>query len=227
MIALTSADEAHIRQAPLFAELDLATIHRLIGSATIAEYPQTTLLFSQGDTATHFFIVLDGHVNLFTLTESGAQSIIEIIDPGNSFAEAVMFMNGKFPLNAETSASTRLLIIPAAPFLSQLEQYPQLTTQIFAALIRWQHRLIREIAALKGRSPAQRVGLFLLAHADPGGSIVHLTLTMTELASRIGITPESLSRVMARLRPLGVVSERTGITIGDFAGLRQFCQAEK
>ena len=227
MTQFSATDKACILQTPLFAELDPAIVHTLIGTASISEFAQNTLLFSQGDAATQFFIVLNGHVNLFTLTESGTQSIIEIIEPGHSFAEAVMFMNGKFPLNAEAWAGTRLLIIPAAPFLSQLGQHPHLTAQIFAALIRWQHRLIREIAALKGRSPAQRVGLFLLAHANLDQSTIHLTLTMTELASRIGITPESLSRVMARLRPLGVISERAGITIGDFAGLRQFCQAQE
>ena len=185
------------------------------------------MVFSQGDPADRFFVILDGRINLFALTETGAQSIIEVIEIGQTFAEAVMFMNGRFPLNAEASSGTRLLTIPAPAFLSKLSQRQELAAQLFATLIRWQRHLIREIAMLKGRSPAQRVGLFLLAHSQASAPQVRLALTMTELASRIGITPESLSRVMARLRPLGVTSGRTEIIISDAPALRQFCQVDE
>jgi CRP-like cAMP-binding protein len=90
----------------------------------------------------------------------------------------------------------------------------------------WQRRLTREIADLKGRSPAQRVGLFLLARSQRADNSVRLPLTMAELASRIGITPESLSRVMARLRPLGVISNRSEMVINDADALRRFCHGD-
>ena len=219
---LSPPDNLLVLQTPLFAGLDADTVYWLIAAAATADFPQGGLLFSQGDPADRFFVVLDGHVNLFALTESGAQSIIEVIEAGQTFAEAVMFMNGRFPLNAQMAPGTRLLTIPAAAFLSRLGQRQDLAAHVFATLARWQRRLIRELAALKGRSPAQRVGLFLLARQQS----VHSPLTMSELASRIGITPESLSRIMARLRPLGVSSGRSGITITDSAALRQFCQTE-
>ena len=221
---LTAAEHALVSSTPLFAGLDHQTVGWLIAPASVTDHPQTGLLFSQGDKADRFFLTLQGRVNLFTLAESGQHSIIEVIEAGQTFAEAVMFMNGRFPLNAEVAAGSRLLTIPAAAFLSRLGQRQDLATQMFAALARWQRRLIREIAMLKGRTPAQRVGLFLLARCPADSASIRLPMTMGELASRIGITPERLSRVIARLRPLGISSNRNEIVIADADALRRFCQ---
>ena len=223
-LSLTPEDEALVLNAPLFTGIGTETVLWLVSSARQTTFPDGGLLFSQGD---RVFLVFDGHVNLFALTETGAQTIIEVMERGQIFAEATMFMNARFPVNAELAPGSRLLIIPADSFLSRLGERPELATQVFASLVRWQRRLIREIAALKGRSPAQRVGMFLLAHARSSSETVQLPLTMVEFASRIGITPESLSRVMARLRPLGVTSSRSAIVLGDPDALRRFCQVEE
>ncbi len=226
MSMLTPLEEALVLGAPLFAGIDRDTVFWLIAGAVVGAYPEGGMLFSQGDPADRFFVVLDGHVNLFALTETGVQTIIEVMEPGQMFAEAAMFMNARFPVNAEMTMKTRLLVISAKSFLTHLEQRQELATKLFASLAQWQNRLMREIADLKGRSPAQRVGMFLLAHDQSSQDTIRLRLTMVELASRIGITQESLSRVMARLRQLGVAVNRSEVVIGNPEALRQFCQGD-
>jgi CRP-like cAMP-binding protein len=222
---LTPADEAIVLAAPLFAEIDRCSILDLIGAAAVVSHPDGHLLFSQGDPADRFFLVLAGRVNLFALTETGDHSIIEVIDAGHTFAEAAIFGTGRFPLNAEAAPGTRMLEIPAQPFLRRLAERHGLAAKLLASLARWQRRLLNEIADLKGRTPVQRLGLFLLALAQPSGDAqeVHLPLTKGELASRIGITPESLSRAMARLRLLGVTTHGRDFVISDPAALRRYC----
>ena len=224
-LVLSSDDESLVLATPLFEVLDRDTVFWLISGSSICDYPDGGMLFSQGDVADRFFVVVTGHVNLFALTEAGQQTIIEVMERGQMFAEAAMFMNAKFPINADMADGTRLLVVPAKTFLTRLGQRPELATKLFASLALWQHRLMREIVDLKGRSPAQRVGLFLLAHSQGARDSVRLPLTMMELASRIGITPESLSRVMARLRPMGIVVNRNDVIIEDTEALRRFCQA--
>jgi CRP-like cAMP-binding protein len=125
---------------------------------------------------------------------------------------------------------TRLLEIAAQPFLRRLAERPGVSGKLLASLARWQRRLLAEIADLKGRSPVQRLGLFLLAAARPtesGEAEVRLPLTKAQLASRIGITPESLSRAAARLRPVGVTPLGSGFVIADPDKLRTFCGADE
>ncbi len=228
-LALDAADERAALAAPMFAESDRDTILGLLDQAYVSYHPDGGLLFSRGDRADRFFVVLAGRVNLFALSETGDQSIIEVVDKGESFAEAAIFANARFPLNAELAPGTRLLEVPAQPFLKRLSEQRGLAAQLLASLARWERRLSGEIADLKGRSPVQRLGLFLLALAEPEGdnqAELDLPLTKSELASRIGITPESLSRAMARLRPLGVTTKGRRIEIGDRTALRTFCGAD-
>lgn len=223
---LAAADEAVVLASPLFTEMDRDSALWLLEGASVTTMPDGGLLFSQGDPADRFFVVLAGRVNLFALTETGEQSIIEVIDEGHSFAEGAIFASSRFPLNGEVIAGTRLLVIPAAAFLKRLAERKGLTAALLASLARWQRRLMSEIADLKGRSPVQRLGSFLLALAEGQAGEVRLPLTKSELASRIGVTPESLSRAFSRLKPVGVTSRGRTFAIADRDALRRFCSTD-
>lgn len=224
-LTLPAADEACLLATPLFSGLKRDTVLALLDGAIAINHPDGGLLFSQGDSADRFFVVLAGRVNLLALTDGGEQSIIEVINPGETFAEAAIFASGRFPLTAEMAAATRLLTIPAASFLHRLSRQPGLPAQLLAALAHRQRRLTEEVADLKGRSPVQRLGLFLLGLAESAGPTaeLRLPLTKTQLASRLGLAPESLSRALARLRPMGVTTQGRGVLIGDREALRRFC----
>ncbi len=170
MLHLSETDLALVLRAPLFAGIPKDRLLALIDGAGVSSFTETSLLFSQGDVADRFFLVLDGRVNLFALTDKGDQTIIEVFEKGWTFAEAAMFSSGRFPLNAEVNAGTRLLSIPVAPFLRRLSEHRELAFQMLSALSRWQRHLLIEIAELKSKSPVQRLGAFLLhlAQADDG-----------------------------------------------------------
>ena len=229
MVPLADADLSLLRRTPLFAEIGGAVLDDLLDGAYIRSYADGGLVFNRGDAADRFFIVLEGRVNLFALTERGDQSIIEVIETGQSFAEGAIFAGARYPLNAEAAVVTRLLEIPAQPFLRRLAGYQGLAAQLLASLARWERRLTAEIADLKSHSPVQRLGAYLLARATPGeggGASFDLPLSKSELASRLGITPESLSRALKRLAGAGVVTHGRSVVIDDVLALKQFCRRD-
>lgn len=232
MAGLNASDLEMSARTPLFAAVDPGDLMVLLDQAQVTSYPETELLFSEGDRADRFFIVLGGRVNLFALTESGDQSIIEVFDGVSTFAEAAMFSSGKFPLNCEVLANSRLVHVPAGPFMRRLSEKRDLAFHLLAGLSRWQHRMIHEISELKSKSPGQRLASFLLALArdaarDSGHAAgrvhtqVRLPITKAVLASRIGIAPESLSRALGRLKAVGVESHGREVVLTDLAALRR------
>jgi CRP-like cAMP-binding protein len=228
MAGLSSADLALVAKAPLFSDVSSADLALLMEGAQAVVYPEHGLLFSEGDRADRFFVVVAGRVNLFALTESGDQSIIEVFDAINTFAEAAIFSSAKFPLNCEVVAGSRLVHIAAPAFLRRLSENRHLGMLLLGGLARWQMRLIREITDLKSKSPAQRLASFLVALAAVGeagaqeaGAQVRLPLSKGVLASRIGIAPESLSRALARLKAVGVESRGREVVITDLDALRR------
>jgi CRP-like cAMP-binding protein len=223
---LSQGDFETVCRTPLFEGLPMQSVSDLVDGASVRSYEDETLLFSAGDRAECFFVVAEGAVRLFALNEDGSETIIEIFSTGASFAEAAMFASGRFPVNAEAMAGTRLVRIDAAMFLRRLAEDKASAFKMLASVGRWQLRLMGELYHLKAQTPAQRLAWYILqlTDAQSGSVTVKLPYRKSLIASRIGIAPESLSRAMARLGELGVESRGDRVTIGDVEKLLGFCR---
>ncbi|CAA7624048.1 cAMP-binding protein [Candidatus Terasakiella magnetica] len=226
MANLTTADLDLVARTAMLAGLDRADLALLMEGAHVASYTEVELLFSQGDKADRFFVVLEGRVNLFALTETGDHSIIEVFNAICTFAEAAIFSAGSFPLNCEVMAGSRLVHVPASGFLKRLGDNRSLGLRLLAGLAYRQAQLIHEISEQKSKSPSQRLATFLLALAAKSGESerVRLPLTKAVLASRIGIAPESLSRALNRLKAYGVETHGREVEITNVEALRRLCR---
>jgi len=147
--------------------------------------------------------------------------VIEVITPGNSFAEAVMFMEpAGYPVNASAVSDTRLLAFENRVFLDLLEESPALTRKLLATLSRRLHALLQEIDELSLHNATYRLVTYLLQQDRTGGHI-DLSVPKQLVASRLSIKPETLSRILARLRERGLVQiDGEHITLLDEPGLR-------
>ncbi|MEI6558172.1 MAG: helix-turn-helix domain-containing protein [Rhodospirillaceae bacterium] len=219
-------DFAAVCRIPLFEGLAGKTVRLFTAEARVVDYDSRTLILSRGDVADRFFVVLAGRVRLFVPDLDGRESVIEFIDRGHSFAEGAMFGTCRVPVNAEAEAGSRLVHLPAKPVLALIAADAAVARSMMDSLARWQRHLIGRVGGFKGRTPGQRLAAELLALAATGSGAVTVGLAMTKaaLASHIGITPESLSRAMARLRELGVSSHGHTVTIADVALLRRYCE---
>jgi CRP-like cAMP-binding protein len=210
---------------PLFDGLEHEVLERLMGDSTALTCDRRTLLFSAGAAADCFYIVLDGQVKLFALTPDGRESIVEVFTPVSSFGEAAMLSMGVFPLHAEIIEDATLIKVGRRAFVNTLQSDRAVACRMLASLCRWHQRLSSEIRHLKDQPPWQRVAEFLLALTDAseGEALVALPFNKEILASRVGIRRESLSRVLARLRDMGVRTEGNSVRIDDVGTLRRMC----
>jgi CRP-like cAMP-binding protein len=220
-------DMAIIEATPLFSGLAAEDMKHILRGASVRAFDEDTLLFSAGDPADRFYVTLRGSVRLFALNKDGDEAIIEVISAGHSFAEAAIFSLAWYPVNAEAMAGARVASIGAVPLLETMRGNSVVAHRMLSSLCRWQLHLLAEIRRLKGQSPAQRLAWFLLSLADGAdhSALVHLPYRKSILAGRIGITPESLSRALARLAKLGVESKGDEVVLRDIPALRQFCRS--
>lgn len=216
---------AQVMSLPLFGGLEHHVLERLMNDASALTCERRTLLFSAGTKADCFYIVLDGQVKLFALTPDGRESIVEVFTPISSFGEAAMLSQGSFPLHAEVIEDATLIRVGRRAFLATLRSDHEVAYRMLTSMCRWHQRLSSEIQHLKQQAPWQRVAEFLLAltEAREGEAVVALPFNKEILASRVGIRRESLSRVLARLRELGVRTEGNAVRIDDVGNLRRMC----
>ena len=130
-------------------------------------HPTETLLIRQGQAATHFFLVLEGRVKLFRISVDGQEKVVEIIHAGQTFAEAVMFMqHSVYPVFAETLAATHIVSIPNDLMLQVLSEHPKSCLHLLGHLSIRLHMRLGELETLTLQNATQRFALYLIQQLE-------------------------------------------------------------
>ncbi len=213
---------------PLLQPLGEQELAAMVGPASAAQYEEDTQLFSAGDPADRFFLVLDGSVRLYATLPDGRETTIALIAAPASFGEAAMFASGRFPVNGIAGAGSLLLHIGAREFLSALDARPMLGLEMLRSMRRWELRLLEDIRQAKMLSPLQRLAGFMLSLcADQDGPVtIQLPVRKRLLAQKLGIKPETLSRNLQRLSAAGITSSGDAVTIPNTAILLRVFRGE-
>jgi len=90
-----------LRRSHLFFTLDMSQLAAVREGSRLLSLEDGQSLFETGDRATRFYFVDSGLVKLYRLSPEGAEKIIDIIQSGNTFAEALMFLeHPTYPVSA-------------------------------------------------------------------------------------------------------------------------------
>jgi len=155
--------------------------------------------------------------------------VVSVFSNGQSFGEAVALRRGNYPVSAEAVSDCRLAMIPAASLIHQVKEEPELALALVASTFQHLHELVGQVETLKARSGAQRVAEFLLelCPLESGPYTVVLPYDKVLIAGRLGMKPESLSRVFSKLRDIGVDIKKNHAIIGDVRDLHDFCNQDR
>lgn len=226
---LEESDVPLLLALPLFSGLTRDELLGLLCEARVAAVPATSLLFLQDDPARHFYVVLHGCVKLFRATAEGDEAIIAVVPQGQSFAEAAVFEEGSYPVSAAMVDDSRLLCIPAEPFLEKVINNRRMVMKMMASMSKRLRQLVSQVEDLSLKSSVERVAGYLagLCPEETGAAIVRLPLDKAVIAKQLGMQPETLSRSLARLRTKGVVADGNTVRISDVAELRRLSRLER
>jgi CRP-like cAMP-binding protein len=222
--------EAFLHALPLFKALSEDEIAHIAGSVTVLEAPRGTVLFGRGDRCRGFHAVLYGQVKLTLHSTSGAEKVLQLMSAGQTFGEAVMFLDKPYLVQAQTLTDSKLLFIPREVVLAQIEADSGFARRLLAALSARLHGLVHDLEGYALHSGRERViGYLLSAVPDDkhGGSHeVSLTARKGVIASRLNISQEHFSRILQELARSGLISVGAReISIPDVRRLRECAQA--
>ncbi len=201
---------------PLFQSATPVQLATLASHVTQHRLDKGALLFQRGDAATGFFIVVYGQIKLFMLSPQGQEKVVEIIHPSQSLGEAVMFLGKPYPVSAEALQDALLLRLERSAVDALLDTDPGFARRMLAGLSLKLHSLLKDVDTYSQRSSTQRVIGYFLQQCEeaPDAEPVALDLPVAKqvIASRLNLTPESLSRSLAELSRAGLI-EVQGRTI--------------
>ncbi len=217
---------AELRGTLLLSGLTERQLQRVARRAIRLRLGEGRMLFTQGDPADRFFLVRKGKVRLFRLSPEGAEKVIEIVAAGQTFAEALMFLNApRYPVCAAALCPTELIAIDAKDFAQMLRESIDTCFVLLGILSQRLRGLIGEIDNLTLHTATSRMARYLLAKLPKTDRVVVLDVRKGVLASRLSIKPETFSRVEKSLSDRGIIQvQGSRVTVLDRAALEDIAR---
>ena len=209
----------------LFSELTEAQLDRVRRHSHITDMLEGESLFFQGDNATNFYLVLSGRIKLFRISPEGKEKVVEIMETGATFAEALMFMDEPhYPVTATALSPSRVIGINCKDFKSMLRDSIDTCFLLLGTMSFRLRGLIREIDALSLDTGTVRTVAYLLHQAAPDSDNFELKIAKSVIASRLSVKPETFSRILKNLHDQEIVTiDGRNVTIHDRDAMISIC----
>jgi CRP-like cAMP-binding protein len=200
-----------LKQCPLFAGLRQEDLKRIKGIALRKQVGKREVLFSEGEEAKGFYVILSGKVKLYKISPEGKEQILHTVSAPDAFAEAALFLEGSYPAFAEALVDSQLLFFPKRNFVHLIEKHPQLSINMIVSLSHFLRKFASLIEELSLKEVSSRVAKYLMdlslksAREGKNSREVDLDLSKTQLASKLGTISETLSRTLSKMKIKGVI----------------------
>ncbi|MDT8396598.1 MAG: Crp/Fnr family transcriptional regulator [bacterium] len=192
---------------PLFSGLEEEHLKTLAEIAAPKRIAKKSLLFRDGEEARGFYLLVSGKVKLYKVSSSGKEQILHFVLPGQSFAEAALYMDRAYPATAEAIEESELFYIPREALSRAMSSDPALAMNLVAHLARYLQLLTRKVEELSLMDATSRLARHLLGAMDQTTGLVRLAAGKGQTASSLGMAVETFSRTLTRFKDDGVVKE--------------------
>jgi CRP-like cAMP-binding protein len=215
-----------MRQCILLRPLGVEDFDEIIQTSRAVQLNENSILFEQGSELTDIYLLISGSIKIQRLAPNGDEKVLEIIRPGQTFAEAVLFFGGaQYPVTAVTVSSSIVVGIKAETYLKLLHTSNSLCMNLLGNLSQRLHWMVNEMDRLTLHNATFRLVDYLLSHIpiDSNDRVgVSLAAPKHVIASRLSIKPETLSRTLKELSKQGLIKlEGSEIELLDIEKLRQ------
>ncbi|HEY8594166.1 MAG TPA: helix-turn-helix domain-containing protein [Devosiaceae bacterium] len=188
-------------------------------------------LFHEGDETSHFFEVLEGVLCAYKIFADGRRQVISFAFPG----DLVGFGHGSaYRFDCDALSRARVRCVPKSSILRAIKERPDLGERLLdAAAGEVAH--MQELSVLLGRKSAiEKLASFLVSLSErtspesDGSAQVALPMTRADMADFLGLTVETVSRNMTKLRVMKIIDlpHSATLEVRDMARLRALADCE-
>ncbi len=208
----------------LFNGLPAEQLKEIAAIGVTKKYGKGVSIFFEGDPGIGFYMVASGRVKIFKMSFDGKEQILHIFGPGEPFGEVPVFHGSPFPANAETLTEADILFFPRAGFVNLIAANPSLALNMLAVLALRLRRFTTQIENLSLKEVPGRLASYLryLMEEQHRQDKVVLDIPKGQLASLLGTSSETLSRIFAKMTEEGLIRvEGKTIYLLDTEGLKE------
>lgn len=197
-----------VQIVPIFNHLDEESQALISSKAQHIHYHKGDFIYHAGDVSHSLYIVHKGMVRLFHMNEDGKEQLNRILMAGDYLGEWTLFHPNQVHSHyAQVVKDSEICVIHREDFQSLLVKYPQVSLELLSSLSRRLQEADKHSAQLSIQSVTSRLALFIaeqdVSQENSQGSLIHLELPKKDIASYLGMSPETLSRSLRRLEDQG------------------------
>ena len=216
-----------LHQVPLFHGLEESQLKSLRNISQKLSYQKNQSIFSQGDPAQGFYVVLSGQVKIYKLSLDGKEQVLHIFGSGEPVGEVPVFAGDTFPAHAQAISHSRLLFFPRQRLRELFLEDPSLAMNMLAVLSKRLRTFTTMIEDLSLKELPQRLAAYILHQTEQQGNSQEITLDVSKgiLSKILGASQETLSRVFKQMTDSGLIEmHKRTIRILDPEGLEDLAE---
>ncbi len=201
-----------LSKSAIFGGLPHELIKKLEKSGRLENFGKDELIFLEGDKGDRFFFLIEGLVRIYKSAEGDREVVLRHIRPGEMFGEVILFDSEVYPVSAVAQRESGIFSIKRSVFMDYFHD-ESFMRYFVSNLFKKMRHLTDRVAFLNAYDVEERFFVFIEEHYGLK-PLVSVDLSKAELAEAIGTIPETISRMIARLKTRGVVTwERNELKI--------------
>ncbi|HHY79824.1 Crp/Fnr family transcriptional regulator [Thermoanaerobacter thermohydrosulfuricus] len=222
------ADFDYLKKVPYFNELEDKSLEEIHKISTINFFKKGSIIFMEGEKGEAIYFVKSGKVKISKTSSIGKEYIIKIMEKGDVFAESILFVGGEYPATAEAIEDSEVIMLKN----KDIENLILKNTEIALSIIKLMAKRLKNVSYiienLALRDSIGRTASVLLTFAKERGVnvkegiLLNLNLNRQDLANIIGISRETVTRVLSQMDKEGIIKlNRNKVIIKDIERLRE------
>lgn len=184
-------------------------------SNTLIHYKKNEQVYLEKEPAHHFYYLKSGRVRIYVTSAGGNEKTLAVYHAHAIFGEAAFFDGSPRMSSARAVQDSQIIPIGRHEILNYLQEHPIQALSMIESLAKTVRNLSTQINEISFLPANCRIARFLLNESQYGQKEVHCT--HDEIASRVGCSRITVSRILADLRKQALLETRYGSIVVDFS----------
>ncbi len=183
-------------------------LDRLALGAKMISVQKNDMLATKGQMLDHLYVLVSGLVRLYIPLPNNMERVVALVHQGDSLGESCLVLNQACPLHAVACKGSHLLAIDPMVYRQELGRHSMLASKTLERVARRLMETLRDMEICAQRSSVQRVACFLMRHQPSPHTTAfkfQLPARKQDIAAKLGLTQETLSRVLSFLDKQGLI----------------------
>jgi len=201
----------YLAKIPLFYGLPESQLREISNLLLERSYQKGRFIFMEGEPGEALYILKSGLIKLTRRLEDGREHILHFVNPGEVFAEVVLFDGGNYPATAEVQEDCVVGVLRNQDIERLISQNPGIAVEMLRIMSRRLRAAQEKVMNLALHDTARRLAYTLIKMAEehgiqkPGGTLINFNLTNQELANLTGSTRETINRMLNSFKRAGAI----------------------